>query len=275
MRMTGVAIVLTLLVVAFALSGPDRDGSDRAVADPRAQTPAQPQLGRLRGARREAVTLGRSARGRRIDVTAFGDSRAGRRVLVVGCIHGTECAGRAVLHQLGGCPPVGADVWMLDQLNPDGYRRGIRVNGRGVDLNRNFSSGWRPIGRRWDSEYSGPRPWSEPETLIVRRLVRRLRPQVTIWFHQQAQPLVRAWGGSEPVARRYARRAHLPFHRLPWPAGTAPNWQNHAFPGTSSFVVELPHGALHLSAAVRHAVAIEHIAGYIGENRRALARAQR
>jgi protein MpaA len=274
--MTGVAIVLTLLVVAFALTGPDRDGSDRAVVDHRVQTPGQPPLGRLRGARRETVTLGRSARRRRIDVTAFGNTRAGRRVLVVGCIHGTECAGTAVLRQLGGgCPPVGADVWMLDQLNPDGYRRGIRVNGRGVDLNRNFSSSWRPIGRRWDPEHSGPRAWSEPETRIVRRLVRRLRPQVTIWFHQQAQPLVRAWGGSEPAARRYARRARLPFHRLPWMAGTAPNWQNHAFPGTSSFVVELPHGALDLSAAIRHAAAIEHIAGYIGENRRALARAQR
>jgi hypothetical protein len=44
---------------------------------------------------------------------------------------------------------------------------------------------------------------------------------------------------------------------------------------TSSFVVELPHGALDLSASVRHAAAIEHLAGYVGENRRALARAQR
>jgi hypothetical protein len=36
----------------------------------------------------------------------------------------------------------------------------------------------------------------------------------------------------------------MPFHLLPWPAGTAPNWQNHRFPGTSSFVVELPWGAI-------------------------------
>jgi protein MpaA len=273
--MTGVAIVLTLLVVALLLTTHDRDRGDRAVAHPRAQTAEGHPLGRLRGFRQETVALGRSAHGRRIDVTAFGDTSARRRVLVVGCIHGTECAGIAVLRRLGGCPPSGADVWMLDQLNPDGSRQGVRVNGRGVDLNRNFAAGWRPNGIPWDPQYSGPRPWSEPETRIVRRLVRRLRPHVTIWFHQQAQPLVRAWGGSKPAAQRYARLAGLPFHRLPWLAGTAPNWQNHAFPGTSSFVVELPHGALGPSAAVRYAAAIEHIAGYVGENRWALARAQR
>jgi hypothetical protein len=29
-----------------------------------------------------------------------------------------------------------------------------------------------------------------------------------------------------------------------WPAGTAPNWQNHRFRGSSSFVVELPPGPI-------------------------------
>ena len=29
---------------------------------------------------------------------------------------------------------------------------------------------------------------------------------------------------------------------MPWLAGTAPNWQNNTFPGTASFVVELPDG---------------------------------
>ena len=72
----------------------------------------------------------------------------------------------------------------------------------------------------------------------------RRRPEATIWFHQHygEDPLVRAWGGSVPAARRYARLAGLPFRRLPWLAGTAPNWQNHRFPGTVSFVVELPRG---------------------------------
>jgi hypothetical protein len=36
----------------------------------------------------------------------------------------------------------------------------------------------------------------------------------------------------------------MPFRLMRWPAGTAPNWQNHRFPGSASYVVELPRGAL-------------------------------
>jgi hypothetical protein len=38
--------------------------------------------------------------------------------------------------------------------------------------------------------------------------------------------------------------------------GTAPNWQNHRFPGAASFVVELPRGTLGPAAAARHARAV-------------------
>jgi protein MpaA len=205
-------------------------------------------------------------------VTAFGSPRSHRKVLVVGCIHGSECASRHVVRRLRlGCPPPRTDVWLVENLNPDGFAQATRLNGAGVDLNRNFPAGWRAIGRRWDPQYSGPRPLSEPETRIARRLVRTVRPDVTIWFHQQAQPLVRAWGRSVPAARRFARLAGLPFYRLPWLAGTAPNWQNHRFPGTASFVVELPLGPLSRHDSIRHAAAVEHLAGYEGENRIALA----
>jgi len=129
------------------------------------------------------------------------------------------------------------------------------MNGRGVDLNRNFGSEWIPIGQRWDLEYSGPRAWSEPETRIARRLILRIRPDITIWYHQP-QAVVRAWGQSRPTARRYARLAGEPYRSIPWPNGTAPNWQNHRFPGTTSFVVELPPGSLSARSAARHARAV-------------------
>jgi protein MpaA len=216
----------------------------------------------LRGPRVQTVALGHSSLGRPIRITAFGNTKAGRRMLVVGCIHGTECAGTAAVRRLTvGCPPMNADIWLLENMNPDGYARGSRLNGRGVDLNRNFPSGWRASGRPGDLQYPGARPLSEVETRIARNVVRRVRPDVTIWFHQQAQPLVRAWDRSIPAARRYARLAGLPFRKLPWLAGTAPNWQNHRFPGTSSFVVELPFGKLSPRAAARHAAAMERLAG--------------
>jgi hypothetical protein len=45
--------------------------------------------------------------------------------------------------------------------------------------------------------------------------------------------------------------------------GTATRWQNHRLPTTSSFVVELPAGALAAAAVRRHVRAIEAVARLI------------
>jgi murein peptide amidase A len=203
--------------------------------------------------------IGRSALGRPIRAVAYGRPDAERTVLVVGCIHGDECEGIEITRRLASAYPRAARLVLVHQLNPDGNRLRVRQNGRGVDLNRNFSSEWIPIGQRWDPEYSGPRRWSEPETRIARKLILRIRPDITIWYHQP-QALVRAWGQSRPAARRYARLAREPYRSIRWPNGTAPNWQNHRFPGTSSFVVELPPGELPDAAARRHARAVLRLA---------------
>jgi murein endopeptidase len=208
---------------------------------------------RLGSAAADTSLLGRSALGRPIRAVRTGDASSDRRVLVVGTIHGNERAGMAVTQRLSRARSA-FDLWVVHSLNPDGLARGSRQNGRGVDLNRNFASEWRPRGRRWDPEYPGPRPFSEPESRIARRLVLALKPEVTIWFHQP-QAIVRAWGPSIPIARRYARFAREPFRALRWPAGTAPNWQNRRL-RQKSFVVELPRGPLSPAAAARHAAAI-------------------
>ena len=200
--------------------------------------------------------LGRSQLGSPIRVHRFGEFSSPRKLLVIGCIHGDECEGVDITRRLArGALPRGIDLWIVHNLNPDGTRLGTRLNGRGVDLNRNFGSEWISIGRRWDLQYSGPRPWSERETRLARQLVLRVRPDVTIWYHQP-QAVVRAWGGAVPQARRYARLAGAPYRSIRWLHGTAPNWQNHRFPGAASFVVELPRGALGPAAAARHARAV-------------------
>jgi protein MpaA len=128
--------------------------------------------------------LGRSALGRPIGLYHVGDAAAPRRILVVGCIHGDECAGIAVARRLERArPPRGASLWVVPNLNPDGFAAHTRQNGRGVDLNRNFGAMWRALGRRGDAQYAGPRPWSERETRLIRALILRVRPTVTIWFH--------------------------------------------------------------------------------------------
>jgi hypothetical protein len=196
---------------------------------------------------------GKSQGGRPIRLRQYGDPRIRGRVLVFACIHGDECAARGIEPLVNGCPEPRANVFVVANLDPDGSAAATRLNGRGVDLNRNFASQWRPIGQRGSAEYSGPRPFSEPETRLAARIVDKLRPRVTIWFHQvrRGGPFVRAWGQSAPAGRLFAHLAHIPFRLMRWPAGTGPNWQNHRFPGSAAYVVELAQGALSSGLAGR------------------------
>ena len=201
-------------------------------------------------------TIGRSVQDRPIDVVTRGSNDAETDVLVVGCIHGNECAGRAVVKRLKRIRvPSHVRLWLVSALNPDGLRAGTRQNARGVDLNRNFGEGWQPIGEPWDTYHSGSRPFSEPETRAARRLIEDVKPEITIWYHQQ-MALVARQRSHVRTQRRYARRVGLPLRRLERLPGTAGRWQNERWPGHTSFVVELPGGALPWESVKRHARAV-------------------
>lgn len=236
-------LIATLWLVGL-LAGCGSAGASHGASSTRAQPPPPPLNGhRVRvaavvsGVRR----LGRSEDGRSIEVRRAGDSRA-TRVLVVGCIHGNECAGIAVARALQRVRSR-ADLWIVPDLNPDGVARGTRQNARGVDLNANWSSQWHGGGQPGDVYYPGPRPFSERETRLARDLILRIRPQVTIWYHQHMN-VVWAWGPSSVAGRLYARTAGMVLYHHPWLDGTAANWQNHHLPGAASFTVELPAGSL-------------------------------
>jgi protein MpaA len=197
--------------------------------------------------------LGRSVEGRPIRALELRGTDAATRVLVVGYIHGNERAGLAAVALLERSHDPTLDLWIVATFNPDGGARDTRLDAHGVDLNRNFAAGWRPGPR--DLEYPGPRPFSERESRIARNLIEQIRPQLTVWFHQP-QSVVRAWGPSVRLARVYARAAHMSFRAIRWPNGSAPNWQNHRFPGCASFVVELPPGPLSAAGARVQAAAV-------------------
>ena len=206
---------------------------------------------------RPRVILGRSYGGRPIEALRRGDPN-GTRILVFGCIHGTECAGIAIARALEHAHTK-ANLWIVPNLNPDGYARGIRQNGRGVDLNANWSSQWQGGGRPFDTYYPGPRPFSERETRIARKLILRLHPRVTIWYHQHMD-LIWAYGPSSAAGRTYARAVGMRFYHHHWLRGTATNWQNHHLPDTSSFTVELPAGSLSPAQVRRHVRAVLRLA---------------
>jgi murein peptide amidase A len=191
---------------------------------------------------RRAEVLGRSVQGRPIWAFELGDPSSPRKVLVVGCIHGNEPAGIAIADALAqGREVGGADFWIVPDLNPDGVDADTRQNADGVDLNRNFPWQWRPLGPPGTTFYAGPRALSEPESQIAQRLVLRVRPQVSIWFHQHLD-VVDESGGDVRIERRFASLVRLPLRRLIRYPGSATGWENHTLPGTTSFVVELPAG---------------------------------
>jgi protein MpaA len=186
------------------------------------------------------LVIGQSAEGREIRATRVGDEQAPVTVLVVGDVHGNEPAGEAIVHALRGADVDGVQFWLVRTANPDGRADGIRQNARGVDLNRNFPHRWKPGAK--GTYYPGPRAGSEPETKALMTFVRRIRPQLGIYYHQHMGITVRARGVDTDLQRDYARRTGLPLRWLPNYHGTAIGWQNALVKDGTAFVVELKAG---------------------------------
>jgi murein peptide amidase A len=209
----------------------------------------------LAAAAPERVVVGHSVKGRAIVAYERGDSSA-PATLVVGVIHGSEPAGLAVIAQLRRMPlPPHVHLWLVPTVNPDGLAAGTRQNAHGVDLNRNWPAAWVHNGVPWDGYYSGPRPLSEPESRAMSAFILRIKPALTIWYHQ---PLAEVYGADPHVAvlKRYARLSGLPYRRLTAPRGAATRWQRRHFASAPAFVVEFPAGPISTATARRNAKAV-------------------
>jgi protein MpaA len=207
--------------------------------------------------------IGTSVEGRPITVEVLG-APAPRRVLVVGVIHGNEEAGLEVidaLRTLGA--PADTELWLLPTLNPDGLAAGKRQNANAVDLNRNFPHNWQPLGQPGDSQYAGVGPASEPETQAFVAFAERLKPDITLWYHQDLFRISPAEGFEGQVRARYAELTGLPMDTITGGVytGIAATWQRRT-QGSVSFVVELGP-ELAQGEAARHADAVHQIAALL------------
>jgi protein MpaA len=231
------ALIAAALAVALAAPSTSADG----------QAPLPPRI----------ELIGRSVQGRPINVVRIGDPAAPRKVLVVGCIHGDEPEGRRIVDLLhAATPPPGVELLLVRNLNPDGLQRHTRQNAHGVDLNRNSSQGRRFLGGPGTRYYAGPKAFSEPETQAIRALVLRVRPAVTVWYHQPFGLVDRPETGGDAIARAYSRVSGLRFAPLTARPGSMSRWENVRVRPGSSIVVELPGGRLSAAAAARHAAAV-------------------
>jgi murein peptide amidase A len=211
----------------------------------------------------EQVGLGFSVGGRPIVAERSG-TLGGRRVLVIGVIHGDEDAGVAIVEELRAEPvPEGVELWIVESMNPDGQAGQKRSNDNGVDLNRNFPYKWGPIGVPGDSQYAGTGPASEPETQAMVNFMGQLRPDITIWYHQDLFVVNPSQGREGRVRERYAQLTGLPMGQITGGTytGIAATWARNEFRSDDgvAFIVELGPTLSPLEA-ITHADAVRTIA---------------
>ena len=167
------------------------------------------------------------------------------------------------------------EIWILPMLNPDGHqysverfrlwRKNRRDNGDGsfgVDLNRNYETGWGGAGSggATDSEiYRGPAPFSEPETQALRDFF--LGPtndfKAVITYHSYGQLILYPWSHTydkapdnfmlDLIAREMEIRIEAvhgkdyragPSNSLYLASGTAEDW-TYDVSGVPSYNIEL------------------------------------
>lgn len=215
-------------------------------------------------------SIGTSVRGATIEVIHRLDTNGARLanddatrvvVLVVGVIHGDEQAGLEVIDELRSMSsselPDSVDLFLMPALNVDGLAMNQRQNANGVDLNRNFPYDWGPIAEFGNWQYAGPSSASEPETQAMVAYVETLRPDLTVWFHQDAFSIAPSTGSDKLVREEYARLTGLPLEGVPGGiyTGVAATWQRRTYPEDTTFIVELG-ASLAPGEALTHARAI-------------------
>jgi len=85
--------------------------------------------------------------------------------------------------------PDGVTLYVIPCANPDGYAAGTdrehgRMNGNGVDLNRNWDYHWQPEATHGTRPVNaGAFPFSEPETAALRDFILERNVEVAIFYH--------------------------------------------------------------------------------------------
>jgi protein MpaA len=149
--------------------------------------------------------IGTSGEGRPITARLYGDPDGAVRLVVIGQMHGSEPGGRSVVADLArSAVPAGVALWLVTSINPDGAVAHTRANARGVDLNRNFPTGWQASSRR-TLYWSGPRAASEPETRAVMRFLTAVQPTAVLSLHQAFDRIDITHPASRAAGRQLAR----------------------------------------------------------------------
>lgn len=238
-------------------------GTTRSGGAPAAATDVADRIGEQIELETPIFDIGYSVEGRPIVAERLGTA-GGRKMLVIGIIHGNEDAGLQILAELRQrAIDENIELWLVDSMNPDGQAVQSRQNANQVDLNRNFPYKWGPIGGPGNSQYAGTGPASEPETQAIIQFITLLRPDITIWYHQDANLIIPSTGRDGRIRERYAELTSLPLADCCDGGGVytgiAATWASNELKQDSDavpFIVELPGGELSPAQVDAHATAV-------------------
>lgn len=172
------------------------------------------------------------------------------RVLLLGGIHGDELTASAIVFQWMEkmqTPAAQAFEWkVVPVLNPDGLlaAKPLRVNAKGVDLNRNFPTpGWQLEAPKYWAKATGsdPRrfpghaPLSEPESQWVAEAIEHFHPDLIISVHAPFGVL--DFDGPVAPPRRFGR---LIYNRVGVYPGSLGNYSG-LYKHVPVITIELPN----------------------------------
>ena len=186
-------------------------------------------------------SLGTTELGRDIPMLCIGNLDAEYHVLIQGAIHGREHLTAWVVMAMADYW-LGHGIWnygdvcyhIIPMVNPDGviisqtqtlndeqkamyatdrakgytvkseygYAQDWKANGKGVDLNRSFPSGWDPIDDRdgpSSERYKGIKPFSAVEAIALRDYTYAYDFDATISYHSSGSIIYYEYGKKEPV----------------------------------------------------------------------------
>lgn len=159
------------------------------------------------------VEYGQSRAGKKLTYKLFG--KKGKLTLVLFAMHANERSTYPVGKLFEGYVSSHPELWtdrrvaIITLANPDGWAKGTRGNGAGVDLNRNFPVGWEPSLK--GNYYSGRKPLSEPESKALADLVEKLSPDQVISVHQPFGEVNYDGEISLPLAKAMAAKNRYPL----------------------------------------------------------------
>ncbi len=193
-----------------------------------------------------------------LEIKNFGHAQSGRSIrgyvigngpdtlFLFGAIHGNEMGTATLMENLidevrnnTGLVAPSKRLVIIPISNPDGYYDRIdKLNANGVNLNLNFpTDNWEHYGP--SGTYAGEKPFSEPESRIIRDIVEQYKPYAMISFHAQGglvspelQDISKEW------SRWYARQTGYEYYEEWDYFGTATRWFTDTT-GLPSVTVEL------------------------------------